>query len=142
MKTYKVYELIDLNGLCVDVGYTCRPETRMYQHTKVNSKYPGSGRHYGRTDLKMVIVSEHTTRKQASQKEIQLKIEKGFDPTERINGLRRLKERRKLTFAEAEDIRSKWSSNNYKKQELAKEYNVSGQVIYWIIKNITYVKKF
>ena len=48
------------------------------------------------------------------------------------------KERRKLTYEIAKEIRSKYKPRVYGIQKLANEYNVTYTAIYQIIKNITY----
>ena len=91
MKTYYVYEIKDDSGKTVDVGVTYRPETRMYQHTKVKPGN-GMGRHYGRDDISMVIACEYPTRKEANKEEGRLKLEHGLDWTEmqiwKANGIK------------------------------------------------------
>ena len=87
MKTYYLYELINLYGTIEYVGISSRPEIRFYEHTKkANKPYNTSstcGLFYGRTDLQIHIVSAHETRKQAMLAEGALKIEYGMEWTER-----------------------------------------------------------
>ena len=47
---------------------------------------------------------------------------------------------RKLTFKQAEEIRSKYVPRKYSYQKLSDEYGVNLQSIYFIIKNKTYLK--
>ena len=138
MRITKVYELQDATGTVIDVGYTHRPKVRMYEHTRKKPTLKGCGRHYGRTDLTMVIVSEHLTRKEAALAETQLKSEHGFQPTERMNGPRMAKLCRKLTMEQAQEIRSKYVPWEYTISKLAKEYGVSLMNVHGIIHNKTY----
>ena len=132
MRITKVYELQDAIGTVIDVGYTCRPEKRMYQHTKTKPG-KGTGKYYGRTDLKMVIVSEHFTRKEAAQAEIALKSQHGLEPIEHLNGVRNGKLNRKLTMEQAEEIRAKYVPWKYTLDKLAKEYGINSATVHGII---------
>ena len=138
MKTYYLYELINLYGTVEDVGYSSDPERRMYQHTKVKPgpTRPGTGRHYGRSDLSMVIVSEFSTRKEAAQAEIELKYQHGLPQPELINGFNVA--RRKLSIEQAQQIRAKYIPRKYTIKKLAKEYGVAVRVIQLILNNKTY----
>ena len=140
MRITKVYELQDATGTVIDVGYTHRPKVRMYEHTRRKPTLKGCGRHYGRTDLKMVIVSEHSTRKEAGQHETALKLEHGLQPTERMNGPRMAKLCRKLTMEQAQEIRTKYIPYKYTLIMLATDYNTSLGIIYGIVNNLTYNK--
>jgi len=137
MRTTKVYELQDENCNVIDVGYSYRPKTRMYQHTRTKPG-SGTGKFYGRTDLTMVIVSEHPTRKEAAQAEIALKIQHGLEPIERMNGVRNGKLNRKVTMEQAQEIRSKYVPWKYTMSRLANEYGCSHGTVCGIIHNKYY----
>lgn len=81
-KTWKIYELYDTYGSIVYVGCTHNPEYRFVQHTK-NKPTPGQGKFYGRQDLVLNIVAEYEDRKEALRAEGALKLEHGFEWTER-----------------------------------------------------------
>ena len=140
MKTYYLYELINLYGTVEDVGYSSQPKNRMYQHTKVKPgpHRSGSGRHYGRTDLTMIIVSEWSDRKDAARAETELKCYHGLMPTEVMRGLDVARSQRKLTMDQAREIRAKYIPRKYTQEKLAKEYGVSQPVIQLILNNKTY----
>ena len=141
MKTYYLYEMIDLYGTVEYVGYSCNPKFRMYQHTRMkNVDGNGHGRFYGRSDLSMVIVSEFPTRKEAAQAEIALKKEYGMPPTEALCGIHAALTLRQLTIEQAKEIRSKWVPYKYSKKRLSDEYGVSIGSIDKIVKNITYIE--
>lgn len=141
MKTYYLYEMIDLYGTVEYVGYSCNPKFRMYQHTRMkNVDGNGHGRFYGRSDLSMVIVSEFPTRKEAAQAEIALKKEYGMPPTEALCGINSAIKMRQLTMDQAREIRSKWVPYKYTLRQLEKEYGISRGAIAKIIKNITYLE--
>ena len=83
MKTYYVYELINLMGTVEYVGETYRPKGRMIQHTKSKSTISGMGMFYGRQDLVMSIVKGFDNRTDARKLETELKLSYGLEPTER-----------------------------------------------------------
>jgi predicted GIY-YIG superfamily endonuclease len=87
MKTYYVYELINLYGTVEYVGETIRPNIRMKEH--INSKPEfGNGKFYGRQDLVMNIVSVFDDRKKALELEEKLKKDYGMEITERTRGIK------------------------------------------------------
>ena len=151
MKTYKVYEIINSLGTIEWVGVSYRPEYRFGQHTRTPS-----GRFYSRQDLIINIVAEFNDRKNALELEEQLQIKyklqtdrskKGFKTgaassvSGKKNGkiLGRLK--RKLTFEQAEEIRTIYANGNIFQKELAKRFGVSRGIIAMIINNNTYTEK-
>jgi hypothetical protein len=76
---YKVYELVDLEGQIVDVGYTSGSlEFRLRQHTKWKI-----GRWYGRTDLNIRTLLIHPTKKEALLAEGTRKLSLGMTWTEK-----------------------------------------------------------
>lgn len=81
-KTWKVYELYDIYGSIVYVGCSHDPIHRFNQHTK-NKPTPGQGTFYGRQDLALHIVASYDNRKDALKAEGDLKLEHGFEWTER-----------------------------------------------------------
>jgi len=74
MKTWKVYELINLMGTVEYVGESTRPETRFREHT-MHKPSNGKGKFYQRYDIFMNIVAEFNTRKEARDFEEILQIE-------------------------------------------------------------------
>ena len=85
-KIHYIYEIKEEDGKTIDVGYTTNPKNRMYDHTGRKPSLTndhGHGRHYGRTDISMVIVSEHSTRKEALAQEGKTKQKHGLSWTEK-----------------------------------------------------------
>jgi predicted GIY-YIG superfamily endonuclease len=88
---YYVYVLMNEYGIVEYVGETQNPNDRISKHkTKPHkNKYGDSfacGKFYGRDDIKMEIVKDFKTKDEAKEFEGQLKIELGFEWTERTRG--------------------------------------------------------
>tara|TARA_R110002167_G_C12145123_1_gene600690 strand:- start:80 stop:484 length:405 start_codon:yes stop_codon:yes gene_type:complete len=129
-----VYLLKDGNNKVVDVGESQNPKGRLRDKTKcISLVNKGCTNFYGRTDITHEVVSSWPTRKQALVEEKRLKLLHGLQSTEEHRG-----KPRKLTMAQAEEIRSKYVPYKYNGVMLAKEYGVSTLVIHKIIHNQTY----
>ena len=137
MKHY-VYELRNSENQVEYVGYTTKPKSRLYQHTRVLPGHNGSGKFYGRTDIILNIVHETHDKREATELEGKLKISHGFDWTERGCYSAIENRSRKLTHDQAIEIRSKYVPRKYTMMKLAKEYNVSYKTVHQIIKEQTY----
>jgi hypothetical protein len=93
MKTYYVYELINLLGTVEYVGESHKPKYRFRQHIKKKpfgkdgKKHSGLGKFYGRQDIIMNIVKEFSDRKDAWEFQCEL---------QKVYGL--LTDRQKLSF--------------------------------------------
>ena len=84
MKTYKVYEIINSMGTVEHVGETGRSlESRMYDHKRKPNRF-GHGKFYGRNDVIIYQVAEFDNRPAALALEGQLKLEYGFEWTEKM----------------------------------------------------------
>lgn len=147
-KIWKVYELYDIYGNVVYVGETKRTlQQRLRDHTKYKPGLKnGKGKFYGH-ELTIYAVGYFTNRKLALQLEGQLKLQYGFEWTEKTRGqklgknknTKNGKVRRKLTYQDAIEIRSLYQSN-YSYHKLAELYQVWPNSIVNIIKNKTYVE--
>jgi hypothetical protein len=79
MKTYYVYELVNLMGTVEHVGETTRPIKRFANHIKHKpSKGNGIGLFYGRHDLIMNIVSKHYSKLEAFNYQCELQKQYGL----------------------------------------------------------------
>lgn len=76
MKTYYVYELVNQEGKVEYIGETKRLKGRFKQHHSTQGKFNG------RTDLKIKVIKEFNTRKEAREFEGEHKIKNGFEWTE------------------------------------------------------------
>lgn len=139
MKVHYVYQLKNLEDKVEWVGETHRPSYRFQQHTKWKSC---NGKFLGREDIRMEIIAQFPTRKQARELERELKIQNGLELTEstarRASILASAKVNRKLTIEQANEIRLKYSTGKYYQSDLAKEYGVYQTAISAIITNKTY----
>jgi predicted GIY-YIG superfamily endonuclease len=80
---YYVYDLINSEDQTIYVGETKRPTGRMNDH-RGKKKSP----FHGRKDLSMVIISQHSTRKEALKAEGQRKLSLGMEWVEKTCGLK------------------------------------------------------
>jgi hypothetical protein len=80
MKTYYVYEIINILGSVEYVGQTSYPKVRWNQHTKTKPINAGSsvGKFYGRGDVFMNIVNKFDTKVEARDFEESLQKDYGF----------------------------------------------------------------
>ena len=140
MKTYFIYHIPGIK-----IGCTSDLQTRM----RVQSF------------TEWEILEEHTDIYEASDREIQLQKDYGL-PVDKMPyyqkishltntgnkypnrkcpwNVERNKQYRKLTFKDAEVIRSKYKPRKYGMMQLAKDYNVSYLVINKIINKVTYTQ--
>jgi predicted GIY-YIG superfamily endonuclease len=82
MKKWYVYEIINLMGTVEYVGETIRPKQRWAQH-KCNSKCnKNDGKFYGRNDVRMNIVAEFNSKKDAFNYQCELQLKYGFETDE------------------------------------------------------------
>jgi predicted GIY-YIG superfamily endonuclease len=83
MKHY-VYVLMNEYGTVEYVGYSKNLKQRFDNHTKSKPEYRnGNGKFYGRTDLIMEVIKEFPTKKEAEEYEGELKLQLGFEWTEK-----------------------------------------------------------
>ena len=102
MKSYYVYEIVNLVGTVEYVGHTDNPEHRFRQHTKWK---PGNhGKFFNRQDVFMNLVSVHSTKKEAKSEEIKLQNFWGF-----------LTEDEKVSFSTMGKSKNKGSKNSQSK---------------------------
>jgi predicted GIY-YIG superfamily endonuclease len=73
---FKIYKLVNRDGIIEYIGRTTSPEYRLYQHTHKGGKF------VGRTDLELKVITEFNSIKEANLYEGQLKIKLGFEWTE------------------------------------------------------------
>jgi predicted GIY-YIG superfamily endonuclease len=80
---HKVYVLLNEYGVVEYVGYSKNPKQRFNVHkTKAHPK-SGTGKFNGRTDITIEIVKEFDTKKEAELYEGELKLQLGFEWTEK-----------------------------------------------------------
>jgi len=141
-RIYYVYQLMNDAGVPEYVGETTNPLRRLDEHTKKlpNPKY-NYGKFYGRTDIKMQIVGQFPNKLSAYRYQIQLQKAYGLPTDTRNNGKYPHPWLRKLTQAQAEQIRRDYQYRVRGKgmKCLADKYGVQIRVIYLIIHNKTYV---
>ena len=128
-----VYELRNATGKVEYVGTSHHPNQRLNEHTKRST-----GLFYKRSDIVMYVVTGYETRKVAVQAEKELKIKNGLEPTEFTCGQNTCKKLRKLTMQQAEEIRDLFATGNYTKNQLGKQYNITGRSIGSIVRKETY----
>jgi predicted GIY-YIG superfamily endonuclease len=80
---YYVYVLMNEYGIVEYIGETQYINRRYREHTKLKS-----GKFHGRTDLKLEVVKEFSTRKEALKYEGELKLALGFEWTEKTCGIK------------------------------------------------------
>tara|TARA_R110002153_G_scaffold134837_1_gene284268 strand:+ start:215 stop:646 length:432 start_codon:yes stop_codon:yes gene_type:complete len=120
-----VYELVNQEEIVEYVGETSRPNIRLLEHTRRFNEYTYFT---GRTDITLRIDSEWETRREALDREYDLKISHGMVPTERVNQFRKLarvnggKATRSLDFEVANEIRELYKTGNYTQRTLARMY--------------------
>ncbi len=121
MKTYKVYELINLYGTVEYVGVTSVGlDNRFQRHTRTrpSSTNSGYGKFYGRQDLTIIEVAEFNTKKEAELYEGKLKLAYRMEWTERTRGSKKrifITDKHKIEMAE--HIKNGWST-----RRLSREY--------------------
>ena len=131
MEIYTVYKITNTDtGIVEYVGQTVNLEKRWLQHTKAKPGV-GCGKFYQRTNVVMEDISSHRTKGEAKHQEKHWQIH--YDCEDRSDYACR-----KLTFDQAEEIRSKYMPYKYTLNTLADEYGVSMRVIRMILNNITY----
>jgi len=136
-QVFYVYVLTNQNGEVEYVGESVRPKTRLYEHTRRPPRKTGSyGKFYGRKDLTVEIVSEHSTRKESFNAQCVLQSQYGL-PTDHVlisqNSPANGAKSRSLTYEQAQEIRSKFEEYKIKKASLAREYKTSPTTISRII---------
>ena len=125
---WTVYEL--RSGSKVEyVGQT----KNLLKYRLVDHAQKRRGKFYGRTDLTIHALSKWPTRKEALLEEGRVKLSHGM-PWHEWNRCKT------TTFDIAEEIRSKYIPHKYTAQILAKEYNLTVNVIYGILNNKTYTE--
>jgi hypothetical protein len=78
MKSY-VYELVNDDGNVEYVGESINPEFRFKRHTHYKPhKASNVGKFYGRNDLKLKIIKEFNSKKEAFQYQCELQSKYGF----------------------------------------------------------------
>jgi predicted GIY-YIG superfamily endonuclease len=77
MKTYYVYEIINILGSVEYVGQTSNLKARWYNHTK-NIKGSGSGKFYNRSDVFINLVKKFDNKSDSLNYEEELQKEYGF----------------------------------------------------------------
>tara|TARA_R110000796_G_C14315269_1_gene407111 strand:- start:118 stop:516 length:399 start_codon:yes stop_codon:yes gene_type:complete len=123
----QVYDLRS-NGELIDIGYSKRSlHYRLDEHRRK--------KHLGKPNLTIHLLSKWNTVKEAKAEEGRLKLENGIEWSERKATLNR----RTLTMDQAQEIKSKYITNNYTGRELAKQYNVTANVIYALVEGKTYL---
>jgi len=86
---YYVYVLMNGYGIVEYVGYSKNLKQRIYDHTQRNPKWGlHNGKFYGRTDITMEVIKKFDTKKEARDYEGELKIQLGFEWTERTCGIK------------------------------------------------------
>ena len=141
IKTYYVYELRNSEHQVEYVGYTTKPtgrRNRFYQHTRVRPNHSGNGKFYGRTDLTFNVVYVTQDKEEAKKLEGKVKLSHGLEWSERTDQRNINNRNRKLTQAQAQEIRSKYIPRTYTMMRLADEYGVSYKTVQCIIKNEIY----
>ena len=143
MKSHYLYELQDSTKNVVYVGQSCRPKLRMRQHIKYkpNPNNGTDGMFYSRTDLTMVIVSEHLGRAEAQHEETRLKIQHGLQPTEYLNTKNMGLRKRVATVDQALEIRSKYTGAWGQMTRLSEEYGITLRSISRIINHKVHINK-
>ena len=132
---HHVYQLLDATGDVVYVGKSKSPKARFWNHIKRRPQpnKPWDGKFYGRTDLALQVVASFETEEEALLEEGRIKTLQGMAWTEKTGRNKRL-----LTFEQAEEIREKYEKGGHTHRGLAKEYNVSKGTISCIIRKIYY----
>lgn len=83
MKLHYTYLLMNQDAMVEYVGESIDPQSRFYNHTKAKPGFSGMGYFYGREDLTLVIDSAHLDRKEALQREGELKLKYGLEWSEK-----------------------------------------------------------
>jgi hypothetical protein len=151
MKTYKVYEIRNTEGIVEYVGETSNSlKSRLYDHTVPKPGY-GNGKFYQRQDVSIHEVARFNNLKEARELEGQLKLKYGMEWTEKsrsVKGMTKLgslcgavngKKCRKLTLQQANEIRSLYLTGNYLMKDIALLYNISPSTTKEIIRNRRYI---
>ena len=80
-----VYKLLNSQGEVEYVGESKNPQKRLYHHTKFKPRPNQSyGKFYGRTDLSVVVCSEHDSKSKAFFAQNELQKQYGFIPDSEI----------------------------------------------------------
>lgn len=154
MKEYNVYVLENTNGDIEYVGQTINPKNRLSGHKSKNGAFTN------RQDIQMKIIKTFTNSKEAYYFEGELKLQYGFEWTEKIrnsnNGTlnyikqkgipcpqRGLKGERnnsaKLTYDNVQMIRELLEENKLLQKDIAENFNVTRQTIRRISQNKTWL---
>jgi predicted GIY-YIG superfamily endonuclease len=130
MAEHYVYTLVNNSDVVEYVGTSIDPTYRLRQHiNKKPSKSNNSdGRFYGRKDLQLIIIASFEKSYDAYLLEGKLKIQNGFEWTERTRVEPSIIHNRKLSLQDAEDIRN----SKLSKKELLEKYNI-GYTTLWKI---------
>lgn len=147
---YKIYELINKSGEIEYVGCSVNPSNRFSHH---KSKY---GNFTGRKDLECIVVKEFDDRLDAYHYEGKLKLENGFEWSERerqVNnakvfgkkslgiknpkkGLKgELNKNSKLSIDKVLKIRELYNEGKHLQKTLAEMFGVKRYTIYRIVNN-------
>jgi predicted GIY-YIG superfamily endonuclease len=73
MKKYYVYNIVDENNKILYIGETTDTVHRLKVHTNIQGKF------YKRKDIKLVVISEFKSKKEAFDYQLQLQKENGFE---------------------------------------------------------------
>ena len=122
---YKVYKIVNVDGVVEYVGQTNNPKRRFKDHTCVDPKHRGSGKFYKRTDVHMEIISECETKVLARAEEVKWQIFYNVIDHNYIP-------QRTFTTEQVLNIRSSTKSQ----RAIAIEFNTSQRTV-WQIKNYT-----
>lgn len=75
---YYVYKIVDPSNQVLYVGESTNPDNRLYEHTRKKPTVPGRGKFY-KQDVKMEIVSVHTSKKAAWWAQVRLQKHYGLE---------------------------------------------------------------
>lgn len=143
MKKHYVYQIVDLEGNIVYIGYSTNPKNRFRQHTAVPAEPGyGHGRFFGRqNELTLEIVKDFDTRSEACAYEGAYKIANGFEWTEKLSQIKAGKANRTMSFQDAEHIRRLYATGTMTQSQIGKMYNVTAVTISNIVNFKLYVEE-